>query len=219
MVTHCTEPKPCVALQAIFQTATAGGRSGGGSRANKSKEGGNSDHGGGSSDSLELLSAKAVLKLLQLADAAQQMDALMHKIPLPQNSTTVQETETSEEAGGANGAHGGANAATNNHSLARAIGPRLQHFKKSCEHLMEHGCFKEAQILGECLLLLGAKSGVAAAKGLSEWAHEMCQQNEPEVTHVPLVKVLLELYVKFSGELSASAAGTPQKLWYNCTGV
>jgi hypothetical protein len=45
-----------------------------------------------------------------------------------------------------------------------------------------------------------AEPARAAVQSLSAWARGACQQTEPEVTHLPLVKGLLEAVVRFSSE-------------------
>lgn len=70
----------------------------------------------------------------------------------------------------------------------------------------------------ECLALLGKRLGalvpVATSAGaqqqqqqqepayaaLSQWAHEALQQEEPECKSVPLVRGLLDLFIRYHGE-------------------
>ena len=80
------------------------------------------------------------------------------------------------------------------------------------------------QVMVECLSLLGRRLLApvpAAASGqqqqqqpkeepayaaLSRWAHKALQQQEPEVKSVPLVRGLLELYIRCHGGYRALLA-------------
>lgn len=46
-----------------------------------------------------------------------------------------------------------------------------------------------------------AKAGEPAFAALSRWAHEALQQEQPEVKAVPLVRSLVDLFIRYHGEL------------------
>lgn len=205
-------------LQLVMRTAIAGGRpsskptsSGGGGTSSEGRKAAGAAASGDGCETLEHLSAAALLQLLKLAQATQQLPALFAKLPLEDGSLP-------ERAQGSSGSSSGSDAAS---SVVAAVVPRLPQLLSCTDSLLQQGCFKEAQVMVECLALLGRCLGapvtlvnVAAQQAgqqqqqkeeepayaaLSRWAHEALQQEEPEVKSVPLVRALLELYIRFHG--------------------
>lgn len=198
-------------LQLIMLTACPGGRSAG-----------SVDKAEAHSDSLEQLSATALLQLLKLADATQQLAALFDKLPLQQDEQQP-EAHAQQQDHDAEGSESPA-------AISAAIVPRLPQLEQCISKLMENSCFKEAHTAAECLMLLGrhlgsslaaqdsaaaaADAGAAAGQQqqkdskpafvmLSHWAETALQQDEPEVKSVALAKILLDMYMRF-GEPFAS---------------
>lgn len=204
--------------QLIMQTATPGGRSAGTSRSGGGSSSGPAE---AHSDSLEQLSANALLQLLKLADATQQLAALFKKLPVEKEGQEVNQQQQQEGEQGEGGAVAGDTAA----AVAVAVTPRLPQIGQCIDKLMQNSCFKEAQTMTECLMLLGRQlgheapqdhntaseaanpqqqqqKGVPASVELSRWAEGALQQDEPEVKSVGLAKALLEMYIRFGKHLS-----------------
>lgn len=160
-------------LQIIMQTATPGGRpssikasggSGGGRSTSTAGSSGGSSAGDGL-ETLEQLSATALLHLLKLADAAQQVAALFQLLPLDDGTFPEdQEAGGGGAAGQSNSQAAGATTTTEptttlSSRVAAAVLPRLPQLQLCVERLMQNSCFKEANTCVECLLLLGKRLG------------------------------------------------------------
>jgi hypothetical protein len=196
-----------------MQTATAGGRptgSSGGSTGGEGRKVSAAAAAAGEGETLEHLSAVALLQLFKLADATQQLPALFSKLPLDNGSAAPAQVPASSSSGDASQAAA---------QVAAAVMPRLPQLLACTGNLLQHGCFKAAQVMVDCLALLGkrlrapvavsntstqhqqqAQAKEPAYAALSKWAHEALQQEEPEVKSVPLVKGLLELFTVYHGE-------------------
>jgi hypothetical protein len=154
---------------------------------------------------LEHLSATALLQLFKLADATQQLPALFSKLPLDNGSAAPAQAQASSSSSGDAAAQ-----------VAAAVMPRLPQLLACTGNLLQHGCFRAAQVMVDCLALLGKRLGAPVAvsssstqqvqtqepayAALSRWAHEALQQEEPEVKSVPLVRGLLGLFTVYHGE-------------------
>lgn len=138
---------PCPALlQLIMQTATAGGRPS--SRPANSGSGGGAGEGrkaaaaaaaaGDACETLEHLSATALLQLLRLADATEQLGALFSKLPVDNGAagTSAQQGQADGSSSAGDGAAG----------VAAAVMPRLPQLLACTDSLLQQGCFKEAQV-------------------------------------------------------------------------
>jgi len=225
-ILFCTLPLWSVLLQLVMRTAIAGGRpsskptSSGGGSSNEGRKAAGTAASGDGCETLEHLSASALLQLLKLAEATQQLPALFAKLPLEDGSLPAGAQGSSSSSSGSDAAG----------SVVAAVMPRLPQLLSCTDSLLQQGCFKETQVMVECLALLGRCLGApvtlvnAAAQqqqqpqqqqagqqqqqqkeeepayaALSRWAHEALQQEEPEVKSVPLVRALLELYIRFHG--------------------
>lgn len=201
-----------LSLQLVMETATAGGRpsskpthSGSGTNTNDARKAAAATTGDGC-ETLEHLSASALLQLFRLADATQQLGVLFAQLPLDDGSMPDEAAQSSNVASTGN--------------VVAAIMPRLPQLLACTNSLLQQSCFKEAQVMVECLALLGKNLGAPmpastaagqpqqkagpAYAALSNWAHEALQQEEPEVKSVPLVRGLLELYIRYHGERHAA---------------
>jgi hypothetical protein len=130
-----------VTLQLVMQTATAGGRpsvkptstSSGGGEGRKAASA--AAAAGEGSETLEHLSATALLQLIKLADATQQLAPLFAKLPLADGSTR-------EAAPGSSSSNASDAAA----EVATAVMPVLPQLLSCTDSLLQQGCFKEAQV-------------------------------------------------------------------------
>lgn len=218
----------CVALyavQLVMQTATAGGRptsSSGSSTGGEGRKVSAAAAAAGEGETLEHLSAAALLQLFKLADATQQLPALFCKLPLDNGNAAPAQAQASSGSGDAAA------------QVAAAVMPRLPQLLACTGNLLQHGCFKAAQVMVDCLALLGKRLGAPVAASntstqqqqqarepayaaLSRWAYEALQQEEPEVKSVPLVRGLLELFTVYHGEQYGSSWGATERVW-RCLG-
>lgn len=133
------------AAQLTMQTATDGGRptsrpttstsSGEGRKAASAAAAA-----GDGCETLEHLSATALLQLLKLADATQQLAPLFLKLP-SDNSSSTSAAQAQAQDGSSSG-NGGDSAA----AVAAAVMPRLPQLLACTDSLLQQGCCKEAQV-------------------------------------------------------------------------
>lgn len=142
----------CDLPQLVMQTATAGGRP-----SSRPTNSGNSGAGDGrraaaaaatagdGCETLEHLSAAALLQLMKLADATQQLGALFAKLPVDgaAGGASVQGVQGQNSSCGSSGGGGGGESAA---EVAAAVMPRLPQLLACTDSLLQHGCFKEAQV-------------------------------------------------------------------------
>lgn len=175
---------PCPALlQLIMQTATAGGRPS--SRPANSGSGGGAGEGrkaaaaasaaGNACETLEHLSATALLQLLSLADATEQLGALFSKLPVGNGAAGTSAQQ--RQAGGSSSAGDGAA------GVAAAVMPRLPQLLACTDSLLQQGCFKEAQVATP--LCAGQLFRVPPRVGWFSRALVLCMQHAPTADPEP----------------------------------
>jgi hypothetical protein len=94
-------------------------------------------------ETLEHLSATALLQLLKLADATQQLAPLFRQLPLADNSSSTSDVQAPAD-GGSGGSRDSAA------EVAAAVVPRLQQLLSCTDSLLQQGCVKEAQVCPQC---------------------------------------------------------------------
>jgi hypothetical protein len=159
---------PCILrpamLQLIMQTATAGGRPS--SRPANSGSSGAAGEGrkaaaaaaaaGDGCETLEHLSATALLQLLRLADATEQLGVLFSKLPVDYGAAGAAGTSAQQGHAGSSSGSSGDGAA----GVAAAVMPRLPQLLACTDSLLQQGCFKEAQVAtSSCTVTAAACQG------------------------------------------------------------
>lgn len=139
---------PYFAPQLVMSTATAGGRpsakpTSSGSGGGEGRKAASAAASAGDCETIEHLSATALLQLIKLADATQQLKPLFVQLPLDDGSLPEQGRAGSSSSSGAEG-----DAAA---EVAAAVIPRLPQLLACTDSLLQQGCFKEAQVRTGCL--------------------------------------------------------------------
>jgi hypothetical protein len=188
---------------------------------------------GGGADTLELLAARAVHAVLALGEASGQL------LPLARALGAGDDASARGDQGAGAGATAPSGAAALAAALPPVVlrlrGAADALLRAGC-FKAAHAAVQSLLLLGKRLAALEAAlqppaaakqqqqqqqqqeqqqrqearaAAAAAVQGISSWAATACQQREPEVTSVPLIKALLEAHVRFSRECrpGAGAAG------------